>query len=297
MFLHRKSHFGVSREQTVNISDLEAEHSEVAPDLDSGSLLNGIGTANVWTTEIQCALLDESRGTWTYLAQECRAENVPFSKEAEAASDGIFQRGRSLEFLILKSDNLTHQLSSSEYLLVDGLDGGRTAYPAAIDLTGQCDTVVRCAPRAITPLEIVDAMEGLRDGELDVRSTFLKVRWENEGGPFQLFCPCRYVNLPASSEAETPYVQPISGYVLYPDGNRHIVGYVACALSPGNDAIIEFCCRTYSNVFSRLAAVDYLPSPMRPILDNLSNILPMGISTMDSVVTVDGTASLYRYFE
>ena len=70
---------------------------------------------------------------------------------------------------------------------------------------------------------------------------FIKIDYLYEGESWRIYTPARYVNVPGSG-AERQYLQPISGYTLFYNGERFVITYVAAYIE--KDAChIEFIAR------------------------------------------------------
>ncbi|MBT3237886.1 MAG: hypothetical protein HOK06_09080 [Rhodospirillaceae bacterium] len=266
---------------------------KTAPDLLSGHMLNGTGGNNRWMTEIQCVLksrADSANTAW--LSHECRAEGVPFDDDS-ARGGGIFLSDKPWEFLVYRSGDKTWQMTTADLSIIDSDVAIEDMVPPTTDMTGASDSEVACAERAIREMTTDEALASLSDGSLSIRSTFMRIGWGGDDDGYDLYCPCRYINFP---ETGTPYIQPISGYVLFPvAGGQHMLAYVAAA-NDGDNTIVEFCCRRYRNIFAWAKSEIQDSEGTDAVLGNLEAQLPIIASTFDAMFKVDnGTLTLYTY--
>ncbi len=275
--------------------------SAAAPDLMDGFMLNGIGGTNQWSTEIQSVLRETSGDAArpetrdVYLSHECRMERLPFSTGALGSGENIFQHEKPWEFVVYAAGDETRQLSTGDVTLAPDLGAGgvpEMMLPSYVDLTGKADSKAFCPERSIQPMSLDDALSRLRNNALKLRETFLHVSWRGGNAQYELFCPCRYINFPPSEQQENHYIQPISGYVLYPfDQNTHMLSYVACAMNAEGKRIIEFCCKRYLSIpgWMKMYGED-----VKVKADALAS-LPVLVSQFDGMIKVEGDFNIYTY--
>ncbi|OHC73302.1 MAG: hypothetical protein A3G18_12145 [Rhodospirillales bacterium RIFCSPLOWO2_12_FULL_58_28] len=270
-----------------------------APDLMGGFMLNGKGGGNLWSTEIQSALRETSdAGSHNaYLSHECRMENLPFSSGYLGGGETIFQRNKPWEFLLYVAGGKTRQLCVVDVELVPDHDIARQPVPDMllpinIDLTGNVDSEPFCADRRIEYMPHETALSALRKNRLRIREVFLHVSWSAENAKFDLFCPCRYINFPPLEQTNDFYIQPISGYVLYPlCPDRYLPAYVACAVNADGKQIIEFCCKRYRSIHGWIKNYG---GEMADKNEGLAS-LPVFVSQFDGMIKVDGVFKIYTY--
>ena len=127
----------------------------------------------------------------------------------------------------------------------------------------------------------------LRARRLQIRKTFMKLKWMQLGQGYTLYCPCRYINYPEPG-AEWSYVQPISGYVLFPiAGGVHMLAYVACAENADGETLMEFCCKRYRSVVGWINENHQLPESVQGFLETLDRELPVIASFLDGITRVE----------
>ncbi|MHA1598000.1 MAG: hypothetical protein ACTSV1_04695, partial [Alphaproteobacteria bacterium] len=261
--------------------------------------LNGKGGNNRWLTEVQCVLKrgDDSTAT-AWLSHECRAEGVPFAADFVDRGDTIFMRDKPWEFLVYRAGEETRQLTTAALTIVESNIVVDNMVPPMTDMTGGSDSEVHCPERAIREIAHDEALAALRAGSLSIRSTFMRISWAaggDSGDSYDLYCPCRYINFPEVDGPDGAYIQPISGYVLYPVAEGlHMLAYVACATNLADDTIVEFCCRRYKNVFGW--ARSELGGESDELLKNLEGQLPIIASSFDGMFPIkNGEFSLFTY--
>ncbi len=273
-----------------------------APDLKNGHIINGVGAPNSWMTEIQSALSigDEDGERMLYLSHECRAEDVPFSSSNTGGEKSIFQKDNIIEFLTFADNRKTLQLSTNEISYVEHEKNqstpntARVCVPEATEIT-HSESRVSCAKRPIKVLSTDDVLKGLRSGSLAIRETFMRVSWRRRGASYESYSPCRYINFPDAGHSDDYYLQPISGYVLFPHENDILVAYVACCVNGSDDAVIEFCARRYRNVFDQFLAMVAFEDGSEAPIRNLAKTLPIMAAQFDFVVPVKGQCVFYAY--
>lgn len=278
------------------------DHTETAPDLIDGIIVNGLSGENLWTTEIQSVLEEERDGkTETrYLSHQCRRENVPFSDGYLGDTDQIFQTTECSEFLTFTHNGYFHQLPDADTAVpaadIEGLmpewNGGQF-FPNPVTWPNWTSEVA-CGTVPIRAFEFDEAFNGLVHRALPLRKLFLRVEWSDGDTRYRLYCPCRYVNYANPKTTDRRYVQPISGYVLVPLEGVLCRGYVACAMNDSGETIIETLMPRFHSPYGKLVkAVTGNESP--EIVNQLHSNLPAVIRSFDVVKRVEGRFNLFVY--
>ncbi len=268
------------------------------PDIENGFLVLGASSPNSWSTEVLSAVrVDASDGSHVhYLSKECRSEDIAF--QGGSAAGRIFQSERSWEFLMAILDGRPKQMTNSDITIIpiEGNDDRHVSdcvikpMTMAEDFTAE----IHCPLREVTPLPLPDVLGGLRARALPIRNLFMKITVSSGGAPFEIFCPCRYVNF-GNGDAND-YVQPISGYVMAPpvDGDAQI-GYVACTLAVDGTSVIEFCGKRYRNIFEWVARSLAAENGNPEMALNLSASLPIFATVFDRIEKWEGTCEFFTY--
>lgn len=152
-------------------------------------------TQNSWITEIQ-ATLRTARGT-AYLAQECRNEKV---------GQRIFKPAGHLSFFIKGWDGDWYRKLGTETIRAWPFRKGRVRYREVDHIDS----------RPIMSDARLDDVHPLEAHAVPIRDLYMTASM-SEG---QIFCPVRYLNFGLD------YVQPLSGYILWHDGEEYRVGYI-----------------------------------------------------------------------
>lgn len=258
-----------------------------APDLDRGYILNG--DENRWVTDVQAVLRQEgAQESTAYLSHECRAERVPFSETYLGGGDDIFQSQEPWEFLTYSQNGVLYQtialglgesenFAGQDHVLPPVTPVGRHTWPNVDE-------------RPIVEHAVDELLQRLQAGQVSVRDLFLRVSWQDASRRFTLYAPCRYLNFSNPEKQQSRYIQPISGYVLYPHenyGDYFIPAYVAAAMHADGRGLTEFCLRNYRHIPSyfaeRLNGVDpaLLPGAYMP--------------ADDLIIRVEAECSVYSY--
>ena len=270
----------------------------------NGTICNGDAddpTTNLWATEIQSVLrwgADGNRKT-LYLNHECRNESIPFSADIDPVEPGIFMRNRPEEFLTYSDGNRFVQLECPERVYPASLGVPRnTSKPFPLiherPLTIPTPSRVDCAERPVSSFAHADLVGGLQNGEIPVRSLFLKVAWRHRHRDYELFAPCRYVNF-SPKGAKGDYLQPISGVVLIEMHGHLFPAYVACAWGQKGTVKIEFATARYHNAHKIMTAHFGFQGDMEKTIEKVFTFVPSFLRKWDGVLEVDGEFSLYQY--
>ncbi len=278
---------------------------QMAPDLRHGFIENGGNGGNAWVTEIQ-SVLTEHGGEGDerlYLSHECRKEAVPFMGAPDGPGEGgIFMPQSPHEYLTFTRGDRFFQIPSSDTVL--GMDAMRNITRHAVGDRlfaapyTQSDWVsrVHCPD---TPIRILDfdAVHGaLIRGALDIRNTFLRFDWRREDGQdCTVHAPCRYLNFSPADAAGTPYLQPISGYILFPMDSIHVHGYLACAVDSGGRTTCEVAVPRFVDIYELIGRISGNREELAPLLGNLSKLIPGFGRRFDTIIPLAGTLTLYRY--
>jgi len=267
------------------------ETPQNAPDLKDGFMVNGIGTANRWTTEIRSVV--EERGTAdgaAYLSQECRVENVPFMSADPDSGGPIFDGAKPWEFVVYLAGSKTCQISTADIEVVEQnlIGAGQTIDEMVVPSTlheAECLSEAVCSRREIREISYAEALTALQHDRLNLRDTFMKVSWSRLGKTYDLYCPCRYINYPDPERGESRYLQPISGYVLVPlKDDVYVLAYVAAATDFAGRTVVEFNFRRYRNAFMWLAARAEATEGSPGGFGDLARQLPLLASCFDGIL-------------
>lgn len=120
----------------------------------------------------------------------------------------------------------------------------------------------------------------------------MKVDYEFNGENWAVYSPACYVNYPNPNGNTDEYLQPISGYTLFYNGERFVTSYVACYMENGKTHI-EFIAREPANFFDLKLGVRRIAT----ILGWFKPITNFFLRTDDfhKVYTVKGKCTVYEY--
>lgn len=262
-----------------------------APDLKNGFVVFVTPVGNAWATEILCAVSEETEDRrWHYLSKECRSEDVAFHDGS--AGGRIFQTERSWEFVMAVLDGRAVQMTSSD------IDARHPSEERIVPITmaESFTAEVHCPLRQIRALSVAETLDRLRERRLAVRDLFMRVEWAGDAGRCEIYCPCRYVNFGNDAAGRNDYIQPISGYVLFPHPEAGIqIGYVACTLAGDGTRVTEFCGKRYRNVFDWALERIEAGGENSEMLRQLSENMPISATVCDRIMPVDGTCEVFEY--
>ena len=153
---------------------------------------------------------------------------------------------------------------------------------------------VRCRGLRVVLREAENVGAALLNTSCAVRNLFMKLSWRDEAGSYELFAPCRYVNIPNPDIKTSNYVQPISGYVLYYDGKVFYTAYVVVVIIDQIVVKTEFNLRVSVNFFDTKPA-----GKMQSFLRWLSCLPPVKYHIMThefiKTISVVSTCQFYTY--
>jgi len=265
------------------------------PDLQNGYLLNG--TENLWVAEIQCVLqLRGHNDKNIYLSQECRMERLPLSTTYLGGGTDIFQVNQPSEFLSYKDGNDFFQIAQDEIICFHP-SGSGDGTPPPSQLYPECESRAYCDDRPFVAHTIETLHDGLLNGFLKVRDLFLYITWKTDQTEYRLFTPCRYINFSNPDFQDLTYVQPISGTVLFPLGDRYIPASIACAMDNNGVQLIEFCSQAFRDVGEWHIKKKGFEAEEAAIIRNFQNIMPSYFLARDHITKIDGTARIFSYRE
>jgi len=213
-----------------------------APDLQHGFLRLG-SEENYWQTPIEC-LLTRRKGSdekeIACLSHECRAESV---------SDNIFGSHGNYEFVIIHGwDETVSARSGIQNFGFNPIDNFRRQPPETNYVRGPKSSKAFYKEREITPLSLDEALTFLhKRNEETTMSLFMKVEYEKDDYTYELFAPCKYINYSAPGR-KPGYIQPIVGYVLFDDGDKFLMSYVAAHIRENVTQTVEFRIRELTTV-------------------------------------------------
>lgn len=239
------------------------------PDLINGYIINAADKANSWRTTIHSVLCkkgDQGADEFAYLAHECRAENV---------SEDIFD-GRVYEFTHIATWLGNFSLRHGSYCF-----GAGEKHSSSIYQKDDVENLVFCGTVGVTPLDFRDALDFVRSG--DHCRLFMSVEYTFTGQRYQIFCPCRYINFPNSARTDDEYLQPLSGYTLFFNGERFVVSYMGAHIREGKQHSVEFIAR------EPIGFLDTKPKNSR-----LYKFLSLGAGVFNKLLVTDEFHKVYR---
>ena len=277
---------------------------KTAPDLMNGTIYNGNTedpSANVWATEIQSVLRIGTGGErkTLYLNHECRNEQVPFMGGMSQATPEIFMKDRPEEFLTYSDGEKFVQLECPPVVFPTTLGvPNNTTKPFLINherpLKIATPSRVDCLERPISCFANGEAIEGLQNGAIPLRSLFLKVSWLYKEQSYEMIAPCRYVNF-SPKTAPSAYLQPISGQVLIEMQGLLFPAYVACAWGQEGETKIEFAIPRYHSADKTLTENYGIRGAIGETLERVYTLLPAFSRKWDGILEVEGEFCLFQY--
>jgi hypothetical protein len=225
----------------------------LVPDLKDGFIILNVDAPNRWWTGVECVLTRESpcggEPQRAYLSHECRAEAV---NEDPFSHPGVY------EYVAASTWEGNFALRAGPDMVGVCGPGARevdraTAAYEATDMP----IAVTCPQREAQGRSFDDVLNMLRSGFADGHEKLhMAVSYRQDGGDCTLHAPCRYINFP-HPDADRPYLQPISGQVLYEKGGRFHVAYVVTYIENGRPLALQFRIRhARTHEFSEVERID-----------------------------------------
>ena len=235
----------------------------LAPDLDNGFIVNGVGNNNSWVTSIQSVMkIKENRDEKVYyLSQECRNEKVVFLEEEESSSIfSPFLNNSSVgKFLTFSVGDKFYSLVGPDESLVRRythlIRECRIPVPSTND---DWRSSVRCEERAAYKVPDHEILESCQNESLNINKIYFRMKTCQEAQSAEeeqavIYAPVRYLNFsnnPASGQ-DSKYLQLISGDCLFPLVSKDFpsFGYIAAAKSISeNKQLIEVLFTLYKEI-------------------------------------------------
>ncbi|CCQ75510.1 hypothetical protein [Magnetospira sp. QH-2] len=251
-----------------------------APDLEGGFATVGTNIRNSWRTEIRTVLVreEDDGGTGTaYLTHECRAETVD--------EEHIFS-SHMYDFAAIRSWDGNYLVRHGSYNL-----GVGTGVPDAIhEKTDAIEIAITC-PNVPVNVESFDSVLEACQSRTGKR-LFMMVNYTYEGRNFQIYVPTRYLNFPNRSVQPDRYLQPISGFTLFHNGDRHAISYLAAYISD-TSCHIEFIAREPLGFMETKAPTGRLSRMLKPFNPLLNRFFRT--DEFHKVYTVKGKVVFFSY--
>ncbi len=227
-----------------------------APDLLNGYLVNTLESFNRFQTDIECALLTteaDGRERFAYLSSFCRPESI--------SPTGIFNE-MIYNFAVAATEMGVFAIRSGSSLI--SRNPFRPQRPDSFFQSTNLRTHIACPHIDIheyTFDELLAQLQGEAPGKNN--HIYMRIEWQEGSRRRRLFTRCRYTNFPnpdldhAQMWVEKPsypkhehrYIQPISGIVLYEEGNVFVPAFVAAHVTAKGTARVEFCLRDSLSFF------------------------------------------------
>ena len=273
-----------------------------APDLLNGYMVNNFEGENRWQTYVECALRktdSDGRVAWSYLSSECRAEDI------YSLHNRIFFPN-NYEFCLAQTWSGTYAIRNGSYLY--GLNptknrrarkrGWHGEQPGRLELFTYPSQVF-CPQIEVRPLEFDQALSFLQSAEIKKDNhLYMRIDWlapDGSGNRYSLFIPARYLNFPNPESEKAAYIQPQSGYALYPeDDGGFCLGYISVDLVPDGTRRLEFGLRKPVSFLSTKKRRSWLYRPLS-ILDAILAKDVLLTDEFNHIVTLEGHCVLYRY--
>jgi len=249
----------------------------------------GHDSPNCWQTSVECVLVrgGEGEGQRAYLSHECRKESV---------SPEIFS-ATNYEFVVIDTWNGIYNLRSGSFNYgFNPLANFRRRRPDCVyEKTAAIDVFVQCADREARFLEFDEALAFFRARDSGKNNkVYLELAFDNGGHAYRLYAPCRYTNFPHAEKGRGSYLQPITGYTLFEEGERFYVAYTAAHVTPEGTQSIEFCVRDMTSFIATKNTRSRAFSLFR-ILDRLALSVFLVTDDFTRVCRVDGTCRIFDY--
>lgn len=261
---------------SVENEEIRMENRSV-PDIEFGHAIVGGNLHNSWRTEIRSVLARKREGRleFSYLTHECRAECVGFDK---IFHDQIY------EYAAVRSWR-----EDENYIIRHG----RVSRAAAYEKKTSDELGIRiiCPERTPNWLSFPDVLDVCQNGG-DVR-IFLKIQYIFSGVEYISYVPARYINFPNARISEDTYLQPISGFSLFYDGEGFRISYVAAHIRENGETHVEFIVRgsgkglwgrSFPNILGKIVRKNSVLS---------RGLFPVG--DFDTTYVVDGCVEFYSF--
>ena len=208
-----------------------------APDLANGYIILGPQLPNAWRTGVECVLerRDGETSRRAYLSHECRAE---------AVGDRIFNDAY-YEFCVAETWLGPIAIRGGAYNY--GYRSYRAKFPETIHQQCSFTTKIFCSERNIRILSFSEALNYVRSGPDN--HIYVRLDYKLKGSEYTCWAPCRYTNFPSEGVNKAPYLQPISGQVLFETEDRFYLAYLATNVDEFGTRACEFICRAPTRYF------------------------------------------------
>jgi hypothetical protein len=276
--------------------------SLIAPDLLHGFMINTYGERNRFQTYIDCALFCEKQGEsqrYAYLSSRCRPESI--------SSSSIFSTVRAYDFAIIQTNDCCYSLTlGPANVSRNFLSRKPHHYVSPLNRP----SLVHCPMAEIEPIAFDDLLSELQ-GSVNGRDNqlFMRLEWEDGSMKWTLYAPCRYTNFPNPdmdhsllwvakpdySKHNVRYIQPISGPVLYQDGNCYYQAFVSAHLDPQGTRCAEFCLMDAISFFSLRHTGSFIVRFVRKLLATSWIGRYFMVVDYHRILPVQGQATIFRY--
>ena len=245
------------------------------PNLDSGYAIVSAET-NHWRAEVRSILCRTATSEMASLTHECRGENVE--------STNIFD-GSIYEFAAIKTwlGNYSIYSGSHNYGCSNALS------ERACHLDDRLRIEIDCPLTNVHEFCFDEALKRLRNPVSG--RYFIKVNYLYRGESWVIYAPARFINFP-EAETEHQYLQPISGYTLFYNGERFVITYVVAHIKK-EACHIEFISREPLPFMETKAK----SSRLRKWLQPFSPITKRFLQTDEfwKIYVVEGDVVIYQY--
>jgi hypothetical protein len=268
------------------------------PDIRGGRIVNGGEGGNRWVTEIQSVLVAETAGKpagTAYLGHECRFESLAFGDDPPAPGDTLIKRHQPYQFLTFAISGQFFQVPHPDSLFGDAafqglprldVDGGFVVRPHS-----KAGWVAEVACPWVAGEEV--PADTLLADEAPFRDLFVRARFGQGDTTWTLFAPCRYLNFSGPGWPGRPYLQPITGHVLFPYADFFLAGYLVAGMA-GDEVRMELVAPRYRPAFETMKGVLGPGTGETALLDRLAGLFRAHVPVYDLVLPVTGELSFYR---